>query len=156
LSAILVISACSDSRTPEQLTDALFTAVTEGDCVQVKRLIEKGADVNGQGHPSGDLPLRIAAIRGHVECVRALLDAGADPTRTTSTTTGITRMVFRPVISVQAALHLLKQAKETPPALLPMMHPSLKRTLESGVTVEQYEEIIRMLEEAERQQEKGR
>ena len=139
--------SCSDSRTPEQLTDALLKAASICDISEVEKLIKKGADVNGTGHPSGDRPLRIAAVNGHLQCVKKLLEAGADPTLTVRSGS----MIFRPLVSVQAAAHLLREAKKTPPALLPMMNPALQEALDRGISEKTYEEIMNLLAEAEKQ-----
>jgi hypothetical protein len=149
LCAIVLLVACSDTRTPEQLTGALFDAVVEGNCTEVSSLIEKGADPNGADHESGDLPLRIAGVRGHVKCVKVLLDAGADPMLEISGTSGFTRLTMRPLVSVQAAFSLL-QSREANASLNRLLNPSGSRSSEPVVATEEYEAIISLLERAER------
>jgi len=142
-------ASCRDERTSAQLTDALVAASMKCRVSEVRELLRKGASVDGEG--TGDLPLRVAAVNGHVACVKELLDAGADPTRTIRVENpGGQAMVFRTIVSVQAGLHMLRLAQGTPPDLLDRVNPELKRVRDSGVTVQALEEIIRLLEEAEK------
>jgi len=128
-------------RTPEQLTDALLKECATCDADELESLIEKGADVNGSGHPSGDRPLRIAAVNGHLECVKKLLELGANPTLTFQNG----KLLVRPLVSVQAATILLKEAKR---------NPNLLVANDKNVSMETYEEIIKVLEDAERNPER--
>lgn len=145
------LSSCANSRTPEQLTDALFTAISKNDCDKVKHLLEKGADPNGKDHPSSMLPLRNAAVNGQVDCVKYLLEAGADPTAEVRIKSGGTVMVMRTLISVQSGLLLLQRAKLNPSNV----DPNIQELIDSGVTTEKLEEIILMLKEAENQNKKS-
>lgn len=43
----------------------------------VRQLLDAGAHVNG-ADKDGDAPLIVAALKGHVDCFKALLEAGAD------------------------------------------------------------------------------
>jgi len=61
----------------------LDRAIESGNAAQLKRLLERGADVNVTLHGGSTTPLIEAARRGQVEVVRALLSAGADPLATT-------------------------------------------------------------------------
>lgn len=145
---LLLASVCEQS-TPAQLTDALLKASAECKVGKINDLLKEGADVNGAG--TQDLPLRLAAVNGHIKCVKLLLKAGADPARTIRVDNpGAQTLVFRTVVSVQAAMITLKRAKETPPNLVHLMHPAEKELLKKGIKVETYEEIIRILEEAEK------
>jgi len=58
-------------------TDSLFKAVKEGSLERVKRLVDKGADVNLRA-PSGSTPLMYAADGNKIDIVRFLLTRGAD------------------------------------------------------------------------------
>jgi ankyrin repeat protein len=64
---------------------ALMWAAASGRTAAVERLIELGAapsgpsTFGGPSHGEGVTPLHLAAQSGHLETVRALLDAGADP-----------------------------------------------------------------------------
>ena len=55
----------------------LCEACYDADDVEVRRLIEEGADVNWR-HEGGWSPLIVAANNGLVDVVRLLLDKGAD------------------------------------------------------------------------------
>lgn len=64
---------------------ALHVAAEEGDARSIRVLLAHHADVgalDGEGHP----PLVVAALRGHAECVEALLAGGADPNQASSVT----------------------------------------------------------------------
>jgi len=63
--------------TPSHHAILLYVAANEGSIPVVQSLIRAGANVNDAR--SGMLPLCAAAIGGHLEVVRALLQAGADP-----------------------------------------------------------------------------
>ena len=57
----------------------LCEAARVGDLEALKRAIQEGADLNaGQlaNGSTGHAPLVLAAGQGHLECVRALLEAG--------------------------------------------------------------------------------
>eukprot|EP00667_Euglena_gracilis_P001533 EG_transcript_1533 len=56
----------------------LFNAAHEGDSEALKKLIDKGANVN-VGQPDGTSPLIAAAALGHLRIVETLLAAKADP-----------------------------------------------------------------------------
>ncbi|GLC35879.1 hypothetical protein PLESTB_000515500 [Pleodorina starrii] len=65
-------------------TEELYNAIVKNDVHRVYDKIEEGADVNfvfGPAYscPEGYTPLMVAAHRGRLECARALLRAGADP-----------------------------------------------------------------------------
>tara|TARA_B110001452_G_scaffold216116_1_gene187424 strand:+ start:114 stop:1541 length:1428 start_codon:yes stop_codon:yes gene_type:complete len=57
--------------------DKLGMAAETGDLVAVKKLIKKGVDPNFRNAASGVTPLGVATERGHLEVMKALLDAGA-------------------------------------------------------------------------------
>ena len=66
----------------EPVSGALHLMAQRNDWPAVQWLLRRGADVNGRWSSSGAevTPLHLAAARGHAAMVRALLDAGADPT----------------------------------------------------------------------------
>ena len=57
--------------------DKLGMASELGDLVLVEKLLKKGVDPNFRNAASGVTPLGVASERGHLEVMRALLDAGA-------------------------------------------------------------------------------
>ena len=57
---------------------ALMEAAGSGNCVIIKQLSQKGADVNAKDYES-NTPLHLACMYGHVEAVRLLIDLGAKP-----------------------------------------------------------------------------
>jgi ankyrin repeat protein len=65
---------------------ALSWAAACGRVASIERLVALGADVNqrttfgGPGHGEKTTALHLAAQGGHLDAIRALLDAGADPT----------------------------------------------------------------------------
>ncbi|KAJ1482573.1 ankyrin repeat-containing domain protein [Baffinella frigidus] len=58
-------------------TSPLLFAAAGGDLDEVKRLIAEGADVNAPTRKKGEAPLHVAVKRGHLEVVKALLQADA-------------------------------------------------------------------------------
>lgn len=58
---------------------ALIEAVAAGDRTQVETLLQQGVNPNGVPDPWGSSALLHGVMRGDVELVRLLLDAGADP-----------------------------------------------------------------------------
>lgn len=57
----------------------LIAAAREGDTVQIRSLVAKGADVNEPAGVNGWTPLEHAVHKNQIGSVQALLDAGADP-----------------------------------------------------------------------------
>ena len=57
--------------------DKLGMASEMGDLVLVEKLLKKGVDPNFRNAASGVTPLGVASERGHLEVMRALIDAGA-------------------------------------------------------------------------------
>ena len=55
----------------------LYDAIIEGDLEAMRRLLDRGADVN-QARDNGDTPLLIASMCGHKEVCALLLDRGAN------------------------------------------------------------------------------
>ena len=59
------------------IPEVFFQSVESGDYAEVKRLIEKGADVNAQDN-EGATALMLASYNGHTEVVKLLIDKGVD------------------------------------------------------------------------------
>lgn len=57
---------------------AMMEAAGAGNCVIIKQLAQKGADINAKDYES-NTPLHFACIYGHIEAVRLLIDLGAKP-----------------------------------------------------------------------------
>ena len=68
--AVLLIAGSS-------ATSMLKDSVYRGDCIDVKKYIEKGADVNAV-NIRGNTALIEASSNGHTEIVKLLIEAGAD------------------------------------------------------------------------------
>jgi len=62
----------------------LLAASSNGDVLEVKRLLKEGVDINARFGGDGETSLHRAASAGRVEVARVLLDAGANPNATTS------------------------------------------------------------------------
>jgi serine/threonine-protein phosphatase 6 regulatory ankyrin repeat subunit B len=58
-------------------TEVFLKSVKSGDYAEVKRLIEKGADVNARNN-GGSTALMRASYRGRQDIVQLLIEAGAD------------------------------------------------------------------------------
>ncbi len=69
--AVLIINSCA--TTPKML----IKTARSGDSNEVKRLIEKGADVNAQAREGGTV-LMYASMEGYTDIVNLLIEAGAD------------------------------------------------------------------------------
>ena len=57
---------------------ALERAASEGSVGAVRRLVRRGADVNGRREEDGSTALHAAAQEGKLEAVKALVELGAD------------------------------------------------------------------------------
>jgi len=58
----------------------LRMAGEQGAHLNMRELIDKGVDVNCRAQAAGATPLICASLKGKIDCVRMLVDAGADPT----------------------------------------------------------------------------
>jgi ankyrin repeat protein len=56
----------------------MHEAATNGDVVEVRRMVAAGADVEEQWGKFGERPLHVAARYGHVDVIVALVELGAD------------------------------------------------------------------------------
>lgn len=72
-----VLVLTSVGRAADSLNDQLLSAARRGDLPAIKRLLDKGADVNAKTL-HGVSALCFAAGNGHLETVRLLLERGAD------------------------------------------------------------------------------
>jgi ankyrin repeat protein len=78
--AIQLIDGGADVRTIHDGGTPLARAAERGQDRVVRRLLDAEADVDA-GTTTGTTPLTFAAYHGHVNCVRLLLEHGADPRR---------------------------------------------------------------------------
>lgn len=87
-----------------------MAAVKADNTAEVKKLIEKGADVNSRTSPTGWSVLHYAARNGNAEIVQALLNAGADPNYS-GAVEGQTGSVIslKPLVIARATLDLVRQ-----------------------------------------------
>jgi ankyrin repeat protein len=74
VAALLLLLALSSACT----TSSLLNAAGGGDTRSVVEILQQGVDANASFPITGTRALMIAAAQGHVDTVRALLDAGAD------------------------------------------------------------------------------
>jgi ankyrin repeat protein len=67
-------------RPPANALERLWRAAEDGDAEEARRLLDAGADVNGDigGRSWASTALHEAAHRGHTEVVRLLLSRGAN------------------------------------------------------------------------------
>ncbi|MFO0924160.1 MAG: PQQ-binding-like beta-propeller repeat protein [Pirellulales bacterium] len=78
LASLLVLVFSAHSQEPSAAGDALRTAAAKGDVDSIKKAIDAKADLN-QLSPYGVSALATACDHGHIEIVRLLLEAGANP-----------------------------------------------------------------------------
>ncbi len=69
---------------PAAIADPLEDAAISGDVAAIKRLLDEGADPDGDESPNSLTPLFFAAERGHLDAVDLLVDSGADLNALTS------------------------------------------------------------------------
>ena len=76
LAPLLLLISCAGD-----VNSDLINAAAKGQAESVEALLAKGADVNAKG--KGDrTALMFAAVSGHADAARVLLDHGADPVAT--------------------------------------------------------------------------
>jgi hypothetical protein len=73
----LLILGCTQPMDGKTMTENLITAAEQGDAATVLRLLEAGANINGQDE-RGRTPVMAATHGQHAETVKVLLEAGAD------------------------------------------------------------------------------
>ncbi len=93
-----------DKEQIEVLTAQLIRAADKGTLSEVRRLIRRGADVNGEDD-EGQTPLMWAAMWGYVQVMEELIDQGADITRETKD--GATALVCATAMCHEEARRLL-------------------------------------------------
>ena len=149
LSCIWLVACAPPS--PEELSADLFSAAEAGDAGEIRSLLTDGADPNTtRAMASGavESPLAVAAVRGHVEAVRALLEGGAlNAALAGSSSGGGTRLSSTVLARVQGVRYFLSQDSN----LLggPTPAEQVREQYQLGdVTDEAYDEIERLLLEA--------
>lgn len=100
----LLVPAYAD----DVLNSSLLNAVSLGDAVRVKELLEQGASPNSKNTATGYSSLMGATIHGDTVILKMLLDAGADIN--VKTTTGETALLYAVMANnVNAADELIKR-----------------------------------------------
>ena len=118
-------------------SDALLSAAAYGRDVTLGELIAGGIPVDSRAEVSGATPLMLAAIGGHVETVRFLLKAGADPAPRDNAGNSIEHyMRVRPeLIELEIATRGESRA----------LRPTTHLVLELEALAERHSEIVQML-----------
>jgi ankyrin repeat protein len=75
----LLLEAGANANEEFNNQTALSYAAEKGDAVGVEALLKHGAKANTSDRDDGKAPLRMAIKSGNIECVRMILEAGADP-----------------------------------------------------------------------------
>jgi glycerophosphodiester phosphodiesterase len=78
IEAVIAVLQSQSSSAESALTALLLLAARVGNIPAAREIVTAGARVNARNGESGRTALIYAAIRGHVELVRWLLDAGSD------------------------------------------------------------------------------
>lgn len=76
--AILIFIASSCKIPPQKATQNLYSAVLLNDVANVKKYIQKGANVNTQENQRGWTPLLFASEAGYFDIAKILVENGAD------------------------------------------------------------------------------
>lgn len=77
LACLLLPSVLAETESDESLSRSLHIAAANGDLDSVKRIIEKGADINAKDE-SGRTPLHAASNYGQIDIVKFLLEKNVD------------------------------------------------------------------------------
>ena len=111
LALCLLLGGCTQQRTRNAQTDALFRATVEGNTDMVRSLVSSpGADVNAT-NDRGSTPLLEAARFGHDEICRVLIGAGAN--LKAKDKDGKTALMLAVQGNHDEVVRVLKQAGET-------------------------------------------
>jgi ankyrin repeat protein len=133
--ALLVVFLVHTSRLAGAADDkTIWQAAADGDVGALKIAAKAGADVNAQDKAKGQTPLFHAITAGKSEAVKALLDAGADPSVTSRK--GHPPLAFAAERGELEAIRLLAKAgadlnAAPPPAYVPLGHAALENKLEA-------------------------
>lgn len=88
-------------------TKPLYFAASHGLVTMVRLLLNSKTDIEAKGGNYGSSPLQVAAYRGNTECVRLLLEAGADPNSTNAQ--GETSLLWATILKFGEVEELLKE-----------------------------------------------
>ena len=96
-----LLASCSFESEEKKFINSLNDASKNCDEEALLRLISKGFDINGGGN---EAPLVVATRNGKVECVRTLLNNGANPFVETSSSGTYTNLVARPLLLAKSVI----------------------------------------------------
>ncbi|MGW1204996.1 ankyrin repeat domain-containing protein [Streptomyces cyaneofuscatus] len=113
------------------VTDRLARAAGDGDVAAVARLLSDGAEVDGLGGDKRSA-LDLAVHAGHVDVVRVLLDAGADPRQRAGAYGEVTPLGLAAMYGYVAVAELLLDAGATTGAQGRLNTPPLMLAATSG------------------------
>ena len=150
-SVLGALMACGEPVAQDP-THGLTAAAAEcKDPTMIGSLVADGANVDGTGITGN--PLNEAALNGHVECVRALLGAGADPMVISMPESGSGGKKYgsRPLLAVQQALQIASRYEGTPDNVRENAPAAVQGVLERNVAVADYQAIVGLLKDAEAQ-----
>jgi ankyrin repeat protein len=131
---------------------SLMAAVRADNTEEVKKLIDKGADVNSCTMLNGWSVLHYAAMNGNVEIVQALLNAGANPIYAGTKDGQANSAARRPLDLAQGMLNVVTglQSSEIEAVLREngLDDPVLLKSAKDPNAEDRYEKIIVLLNNA--------